>query len=120
MQLEKEKLKTRWARLEAIVGSEKRIEQIAKDIVSHFEERLKTLEGKGMIVCMSRRIAIELHNEIIKLRPQWYNKDDDKGFLKVIMTGSASDPVEWQEHIRNKQRRRDIGVRGNDLGIKLA
>lgn len=107
----KEKLKTRWARLEAIVGSEKRIKQIAKDIVNHFEERLKTLEGKGMIVCMSRRITIDLHNEIIKLRPQWYNKDDDKGFLKVIMTGSASDPVEWQEHIRNKLRRREIGDR---------
>lgn len=110
----KEKLKSKWARLEAIVGSEKRIKQIAKDIVDHFEERLKTLDGKGMIVCMSRRIAIDLHNEIIKLRPQWYNKDDDKGFLKVIMTGSASDPVEWQEHIRNKERRRDIGDRMKD------
>ena len=110
----KEKLKSKWARVEAIVGSEKRIKQIAKDIVSHFETRLQTLEGKGMIVCMSRRIAFDLHNELIKLRPQWYHKDDDKGFLKVIMTGSASDPVEWQEHIRNKPRRRDIGDRMKD------
>jgi len=110
----KEKLKTRWARMEAIVGSEKRIKQIARDVVNHFEERLKTLEGKGMIVCMSRRIAIELHNEIIKLKPEWYHKDDDKGFLKVIMTGSASDPVEWQEHIRNKEKRRDLGDRMKD------
>lgn len=107
----KEKLKTRWARTEAIVGSEKRIKQIAKDIVSHFEERLKAIEGKGMIVCMSRRIAIELHKEIVKLKPGWYHKDDDKGFLKVIMTGSASDPVEWQEHIRNKEKRRKLGDR---------
>ncbi len=118
----KEKLKTRWARLEAIVGSEKRVRQIAKDIVAHFEERIKTLEGKGMVVCMSRRIAIELHNEIVKLKPEWYHKDDDKGLLKVIMTGSASDPVDWQEHIRNKQKRRDLGDRMKDPGdpLKLA
>ena len=110
----KEKLKSRWARLEAIVGSEKRVKQIAKDIVNHFEERLKVLEGKAMIVCMSRRIAIDLHREIVKLRPDWYHKDDDKGTIKVIMTGSATDPVEWQEHIRNKPRRRDIGDRVKD------
>jgi len=118
----KEKLKTRWARLEAIVGSEKRIKQIAKDIVEHFEERLKVLDGKGMVVCMSRRICIELHNEIIKLRPGWYHKDDDKGFLKVVMTGSASDEIGWQEHIRNKQRRREIGNRMKDdnAPLKLA
>jgi len=110
----KEKLKSKWARLEAIVGSEKRVSQIAKDIVNHFEERLKILEGKAMIVCMSRRIAFELHNEMVKLKPDWYHKDDDKGMLKVIMTGSAADPVEWQEHIRNKPRRRDIGDRMKD------
>ncbi|HHT9126683.1 MAG TPA: type I restriction endonuclease subunit R [Candidatus Brocadiia bacterium] len=105
----KEKLKSRWARLEAIVGSEKRIKSVAKDIVDHFEKRLEVLDGKGMIVCMSRRICIELHNELIKLRPDWYHKDDDKGIIKVVMTGSASDPVSWQEHIRNKQRRHAIG-----------
>ena len=110
----KEKLKSKWARLEALVGSEKRIRNIAKDIINHFEERLKVLDGKGMIVCMSRRICVELHNEIVKLRPEWYHKDDDKGFIKVIMTGSASDPTGWQEHIRNKQRRRDIGDRMRD------
>ena len=105
----KEKLKSKWARLEAIVGSEKRVKQIAKDIVTHFEERLKILEGKAMIVCMSRRIAVDLHDEIVRLRPGWYHKDDDKGMIKVIMTGSATDPVDWQEHIRNKERRREIG-----------
>jgi len=118
----KEKLKTKWARMEAIVGSEKRVKQIAKDIVNHFEQRLTTLEGKGMIVCMSRRIAVGLHNEIVKLKPGWYHQDDDKGFLKVIMTGSVSDPVEWQEHIRNKEKRRRLGDRMKDPGdpLKLA
>lgn len=115
----KENLKSKWARMEAIVGSEKRVRQIAKDIVDHFEERSKTLEGKGMIVCMSRRIAFDLHNEIVKLRPQWYHKDDEKGALKVIMTGSASDPTEWQEHIRSKPRRRDIGDRMKDPSDSL-
>lgn len=110
----KEKLKSKWARLEAIVGSEKRVKQIAKDIVNHFEERLKVLEGKAMIVCMSRRIAVDLHNEIVKLKPEWYHRDDEKGVIKVIMTGSAEDGPEWQEHIRNKPRRRDIGDRMKD------
>ena len=110
----KEKLKSRWARLEAIVGSKRRVSRIAKDIVKHFEERLDALEGKAMIVCMSRRICIDLHKEIKKLRPQWYEKDDEKGFMKVIMTGSANDPVEWQEHIRNKPRRRALGDRMKD------
>jgi type I restriction enzyme R subunit len=110
----KEKLKSKWARLEALVGSEKRIRNIARDIINHFEDRLKVLDGKAMIVCMSRRICVELHDEIIKLRPEWYHKDDDKGVIKVIMTGSASDPQSWQEHIRNKERRRDIGDRMKD------
>jgi len=110
----KEKLKSKWARLEKIVGSPKRIKRIAKDIIRHWEERLSILDGKAMIVCMSRRICIELHNEIIKLRPEWYNKDDTKGIIKVIMTGSSSDPVEWQEHIRTKQRRKEIGEKMKD------
>ena len=110
----KEKLKSKWARLEAIVGSEKRLKQIARDIVEHFEKRLSVIEGKAMIVSMSRRIAVDLHNEIVKLKPEWYQSDDDKGMIKVIMTGSASDPVGWQEHIRNKPRRRDIGDRIKD------
>ncbi|MBI2167461.1 MAG: HsdR family type I site-specific deoxyribonuclease [Candidatus Omnitrophica bacterium] len=110
----KERLKSKWARLEAIVGAEKRIKQIAKDIVNHFEERLKVLEGKAMIVCMSRRIAVDLHEKIVKLKPEWYHKDDDKGVVKVIMTGSADDGPEWQEHIRNKLRRRTIGDRMKD------
>ncbi|GIU68813.1 MAG: DEAD/DEAH box helicase [Candidatus Woesearchaeota archaeon] len=115
----KEKLKSKWARLEKIVGSPNRIKRIAKDIVNHWEERLNVLDGKAMIVCMSRRICIDLHNEIIKLKPEWYNKDDDKGVLKVIMTGSASDPVDWQEHIRTKDRRKAIGERMKDASDPL-
>ena len=110
----KEKLKSKWARLEAVVGSEKRIQIIAKDIIDHFEKRIDNLEGKGMIVCMSRRICVELHNEIVKLRPEWYHQDDDKGFIKVVMTGSASDDTTWQEHIRNKPRRRALADRMKD------
>lgn len=110
----KEKYKTKWARLEAIVGSADRIKRIAKDIIEHFEERESVLDGKGMIVCMSRRICVDLYNEITKLRPQWHNEDDDKGYIKVIMTGAASDSVEWQMHIRNKLRRRQIGDKFKD------
>ena len=110
----KEKLKSKWARLEKVVGSPNRIKRIANDIIEHWENRLNALEGKAMIVCMSRRICFELHNEIIKLKPEWYNKDDDKGILKVVMTGSASDPVNWQEHIRTKDRRKAIGERMKD------
>src|SRR6267378_1345761 len=98
----KDRLKSKWARLERVAGSPRRINRIAQDIVDHFEARTSVLEGKAMIVCMSRRICVDLHNEIVKLRPQWYDKDDAKGILKVVMTGSASDPNDWQEHIRNK------------------
>jgi len=115
----KEKLKSKWARLEKVVGSPNRIRRIAKDIIKHWEERLSILDGKSMIVCMSRRICIDLHNEIKKLRPEWYNKDDDKGILKVIMTGSASDPVDWQEHIRTKDRRKAISERMKDASDQL-
>ena len=110
----KEKLKSKWARVEAVVGSENRIKTIARDMVEHWESRSSVLDGKAMIVTMSRRIAIELHNEIVKLRPQWYDPDDDKGKIKVIMTGSAADGPEWQEHIRNKQRRQHLAERMKD------
>ncbi|MBI5206152.1 MAG: type I restriction endonuclease subunit R [Nitrospirae bacterium] len=104
----KEKLKCKWAQLEAMVGTEKRIGLVAKDIVEHFENRLDAMDGKGMIVCMSRRICVDLYNTLIKIRPDWHNANDDKGFLKVVMTGSASDPLEWQQHIRNKTRRETL------------
>jgi type I restriction enzyme R subunit len=104
----KEKLKTRWAQLEAVVGSEKRLKQVAEDIVKHFEERLSAMDGKAMVVCMSRRICVELYHHIVTLRPQWHSDDVNSGFLKVVMTGSASDPLDWQQHIRNKARREDL------------
>lgn len=107
----KKKLKSKWARLEKVVGSPERLKRIAKDIVEHFEERLKVLDGKAMIVCMSRRICVELYNELVALRPEWHNKEDKEGIIKVIMTGSSSDPTDWQEHVRNRQRREEIGER---------
>jgi type I restriction enzyme R subunit len=107
----REKLKTKWARLEAMVGTEKRINLVARDVVNHFEQRLEAMDGKGMIVCMSRRICTDLYNAIIKLRPSWHHQDDDKGAMKVIMTGSASDPINFQPHIRNKVRREAIKQR---------
>jgi type I restriction enzyme R subunit len=116
-----EKLKSKWARMEAIVGSETRIKQVAQDIIKHFEARYAEQEGKGMIVCMSRRICIELYKEIIELRPEWDNDDDNYGFLKVVMTGSATDPLDWQPHIRNKPRRKQLGdnFRDPNSPIKL-
>ena len=110
----KERLKTKWAQLEAVVGAEKRLKLIARDIVEHFERRLEALEGKAMIVCMSRRICVELYNEIVRLRPNWCHEDDNKGMIKVVMTGLASEPPEWQPHIRNKERREFLANRFRD------
>ena len=110
----KEKLKTKWAQLEAIVGADKRLALVAQDIVSHFEERLEAMEGKAMIVCMSRRICIGLYRELVRLRPEWHHDDDDKGSLKIVMTGAASDPPDWQAHIRNKPRRETMAKRFRD------
>lgn len=107
----RERLRTKWAQLEAVVGAEKRLALVARDIVDHFEKRLEVMEGKAMIVCMSRRICLELYREIAKLRPGWVNDADEKGILKVIMTGSASDPAEWQAHVRNKPRREELAKR---------
>ena len=110
----KERLKTKWAQLEAVVGAENRVKQIAEDIVDHFEQRLEALEGKAMVVCMSRRICIDLYNELVRLRPDWPEDDDAKGSIKVVMTGSASDPPEWQHHVRNKPRREALANRFRD------
>jgi type I restriction enzyme, R subunit len=110
----KDKLRTKWAQLEAAVGSDERLAQIAQDIITHFEQRLDVLDGKGMIVCMSRRIAVDLYNQFIQLRPQWHSADDTTGTLKVIMTGSASDPAHYQPHVRNKPRRKAIAERFKD------
>jgi type I restriction enzyme, R subunit len=110
----KEKLKSKWAQLEAIVGSQKRLKLIAADIVEHFERRLEAMDGKAMVVCMSRRICVELYREIVALRPDWHHEDDDRGTIKVVMTGSATDPLTWQPHIRNKPRREALANRFRD------
>lgn len=117
-----EEYKTRNAQLEAIVGNVKRIKRIAGDIVEHFENRQAVIDGKGMIVVMSRRIAVELYDAIIEIRPEWHSENDDQGYIKVVMTGSASDPLEWQRHIRSKDRRRVLADRMKDTGsdLKLA
>ena len=110
----KERLKTKWAQLEAVVGAEQRIRQIAEDIVAHFEQRLDVLDGKAMVVCMSRRICIDLYRELVRLRPDWHHDDDSRGAIKVVMTGAASDSVDWQPHIRNKPRREGLAKRFRD------
>ncbi|MBA3291935.1 MAG: type I restriction endonuclease subunit R, partial [Actinobacteria bacterium] len=110
----KEKIKSKWAALEALVGTEKRLSLVAADLVEHFERRTDALEGKAMIVCMSRRIAVELYEELVRLRPSWHGATDAEGALKVVMTGSASDPLPWQPHIRSKSRREALARRFRD------
>ena len=112
----KEELKTKWAQLESVVGADNRVRQIAEDIVAHYEARLEQMDGKAMVVCMSRRICVELYEELVRLRPDWEDEDDTKGEIKVVMTGSASDPPEWQKHIRSKARREVLGNRFRDPG----
>ena len=108
----KEKLKSRWAQLEAIVGADRRLDLVAQDIVSHFERRLEALEGKGMIVCMSRRICVEMYRRIVQLRPNW----EAEGWVHVVMTGSASDPEELRRHVRDKRGREELARRFRDPG----
>ena len=107
----KERLKSKWAALEAVVGTEKRLGLIADDLVRHWAARLDALDGKAMIVCMSRRICFDLYEAIRKLRPDWHSEGDDKGVMKIVMTGAKSDPVEWQTHIRSTKKRKDLAKR---------
>jgi type I restriction enzyme R subunit len=111
---QKEYLKTKWAQLEAIVGAEKRVRLVAEDLVAHFERRLEAMDGKAMVVGMSRRICVDLYNAIVALRPDWHHDDDGAGVCKIVMTGSASDPLEWQPHIRTKAAREDLARRFKD------
>lgn len=111
---DKQRLRSKWAALEAMVGTEKRVALVAEDMVKHFEARLEALDGKAMIVCMSRRICVDMYNAIVKLRSDWHNNDDDKGVVKIVMSGSASDRAEWQPHIRSKPRREALAKRFKD------
>ena len=104
----KESLRRKWAQLEAMVGTDKRIALVAEDLVKHWEARYSAMLGKAMVVCMSRRICVELYKAIQKLRPDWHHDDDDKGVMKIVMSGSASDKLEWQQHIRSKGRREEL------------
>lgn len=119
---QREQLKSKWSRLEAIVGSENRIKLVANDIVEHFEKRQAAQEattGKAMIVAMSRRIAIDLYNAIIALRPSWHSDDLKKGVIKVVMTGSSADAPSWQKFIGTKKDRKDLATRMKDNNDEL-
>ena len=93
---EQERLKRKWSTVEALVGAEKRLKMVAEDLVWHFEDRVRAMDGKAMVVCMSRRICVALYKEIIALRPDWHSDDDMGGAIKIVMTGSAADPEAWQ------------------------
>jgi type I restriction enzyme R subunit len=115
----KQRLRSKWASLEALVGAEKRIRLVAEDLVEHFERRQEALFGKAMVVCMSRRICVAMYEAITRLRPDWHSEDDAKGKIKVVMTGSASDPPEWQPHVRNKAARDLLARRFKDPDDEL-
>lgn len=111
---DQERFKKKWSTVEALVGSDKRLALVAKDMVAHFEDRVAALDGKAMVVCMSRRICVKLYDEIVKLRPDWHSADDNAGAVKIVMTGAASDPQDWQQHIGNKARRDLLAKRARD------
>ncbi len=111
---EKQRLRAKWAALEAMVGAEKRIRLVAEDLVRHFEQRLEVMEGKAMVVCMSRRICVEMYEAIRALRPEWHSTDDKTGQIKIVMSGSASDKLAWQPHIRPKKAREELAKRFKD------
>ncbi|MCB4764118.1 MAG: type I restriction endonuclease subunit R, partial [Sulfurovum sp.] len=116
---ETQKTKAKWTQLEALIGSENRVKEVAEDIVSHFEKRQEVFDGKGMIVAMSRRIASELYKEIIRLKPEWHSDDLTKGVIKVVMTASSSDGPELAKHHTTKQQRRDLANRMKDVNDEL-
>ena len=122
VQGEQERLKRKWANVEAVVGARKRLALVARDLVEHFENRVVGMDGKAMIVCMSRRICVALYDEIVRLRPEWHSDDDESGVIKIVMTGSASDPKEWQQHVGGKARRDLLAKRAKDPDdpLKLA
>ncbi|MCH9031999.1 MAG: type I restriction endonuclease subunit R, partial [candidate division Zixibacteria bacterium] len=115
----KQRMRTKWASIEAMVGTEKRIGLVAADLVEHFEARQETMDGKALIVCMSRRICVDMYNALIKLRPGWHGDDDTDGKIKIVMSGSASDELSWQSHIRTKRAREAMAKRYKDAKDEL-
>jgi type I restriction enzyme R subunit len=113
------KLKSRWAALERVVGAEPRVAQVAADLVAHFEERNKAMAGKAMVVAMSRDICVHLYNEIVKLRPDWHDEDPEKGAIKIVMTGSASDKALLRPHIYDGKTKKRLEKRFKDPSDEL-
>ena len=118
-EFEKDKNRAKWSRMESIVGSPNRVKKLAEDIVNHYEEKAKSIDGKAMVVCMSRRICVELYDAITALRPDWHHDDIDKGKIKVVMTGSAADNEKLQKHLGGKQRRDLLAKRMKDNSDEL-
>jgi type I restriction enzyme R subunit len=110
----RDQLRRKWAALEAAIGTESRLREVAEDIVTHFEARQSVIRGKGMIVTYSRRIAIDLYQQIVKLRPGWHSLEVSQGAIKVVISGSADDPIEWQPYLLNKASRKDVEKRFKD------
>ncbi len=115
----RESTKSKWAALEKLVGSEPRMQQVGKDLVAHFESRIATMPGKGMIVCMSREICVDMYNAIVAIRPEWHDADTSKGAIKIVMTGSASDKAKLQPHIYNKDTKKLFEKRFKDVSDPL-
>ena len=111
---DRQKLKSKWAALEALVGADQRIRQVAADLVAHSEQRLEVINGKAMVVGMSRRICVDLYQAVRQIKPEWHSDEDAKGAVKIVMSGSASDPVDWQPHIRSKKAREALARRFKD------
>lgn len=111
---EQARLNQKWATVQALVGAEARLKLVAADLVRHFENRISALSGKAMIVCMSRAICVKLYDQIIALRPDWHSPDDNEGKIKIVMTGSATDPPDWQPHIGTNTRRDLLAKRVKD------
>src|SRR5699024_1459235 len=114
-----EKTKGKWSTLEKLVGSEPRVKQVATDLVYHFEKRLSQIEGKAMVVGISREVCVRLYNAITELRPEWHKEDPEKGEIKVVMTGSASDPELYQPHIHSKRVKKRFEKRFKDSSDSL-
>lgn len=115
----REKTKSHWAALEKLVGSAPRMEQVGKDLVAHFETRIASMPGKGMIVCMSREICVDMYNAIVAIKPEWHDSDTSKGAIKIVMTGSASDKAKMQPHIYNKETKKLFEKRFKDVNDPL-
>jgi type I restriction enzyme, R subunit len=118
-EVEQERFKRKWSTIEALVGSDKRLALVAQDMVTHFEDRVAALDGKAMVVCMSRRVCVKLYDEIVRLRPDWHSRDEAQGAIKIVMTGAASDPQEWQQHVGNKARRDLLAKRARNPNDEL-